>query len=50
MQTLLNLFVAITESIGMVLESDATAQIEHTASPFDLLKVGDDMRRWSLNS
>ena len=44
-----DLFVAITEGVGMVLENNATAQIELPASLFYLLKVGDDVRRRSLN-
>jgi hypothetical protein len=42
LHTLLDFFVAITEGVGMVLENDATAQVELTASLFYLLKVGDD--------
>ena len=41
--TFLDLFVAITEGVDMVLENDATAGGELTASLFYLLKVGDDM-------
>jgi hypothetical protein len=46
---LLDLFVAITKGVGMVLENDATTQVKLTASLFYLLKVGDDVRYRSLN-
>jgi hypothetical protein len=46
---LLDLFVAITEGVGMVLENDITAQVELTASLFYLLKAGDNVRCRSLN-
>jgi hypothetical protein len=49
LQILLDLFVAITEGIRMVLENDAFAQIERIASLFYSLKVGDDVCYRSLN-
>jgi hypothetical protein len=49
LQTLLDLFVAIAESIGIVLENNTFAQIECIASLFYSLKVGDDVCCRSLN-
>jgi hypothetical protein len=49
LQTFADLFVAITEGIGMVLENNVLAYVERTASLFYLLKVGDDAGRRSLN-
>ena len=47
---MLDLFVAITEGVGMVLENNALAQIKPTASLFYPLKVGDNVCCRSLNS
>jgi hypothetical protein len=43
-------FVAITNSVSIVFENDATAQVELTASLFYLLEVGDDVLYRSLTA
>ena len=50
LQTLLDLFIAITKSISMVLKNDAFAQIKRTAGLLYPLEVGDNISRWPLNS
>jgi hypothetical protein len=49
LQILLDLFVAITKGVSMVLENDATVQVKLTAGLFYLLKVGDNVCYRSLN-
>jgi hypothetical protein len=47
---LLDLFVAITEGVGIVLKNDAFAQIERTADHLYPLKVGDKIGRGRFHS